>query len=78
MLLLPIDHMLIQDSADMGRAIRSRRKELMITQQEIADVVGVNRRVISELESGKETVQLRIVLETARTLGLNINLDPRN
>lgn len=78
MLLLPIDHMLIQDSADMGRAIRSRRKELMITQQEIADVVGVNRRVISELESGKETVQLRIVLETARTLGLNISLDPRN
>jgi len=40
-------------------------------------VIGVNRRVIGELEGGKGTVQLRIAMEVARVLGLDIELEPR-
>ncbi len=40
-------------------------------------MIGVNRRVIGELERGKGTVQLRIAMEVARVLGLDIELAPR-
>ena len=58
-------------------AVRERRRELGLTQQEVADVIGVNRRVIGQLESGKSTVQLRIALEAARAVGLDLRLEPR-
>lgn len=40
-------------------------------------MIGVNRRVIGELEAGKDTVQLKIALDTARALGLDLELRPR-
>jgi DNA-binding XRE family transcriptional regulator len=67
----------IQDPSDFGRAVRSRRRELRLTQEELSFVVGVHRRVIGELERGKLTVQLRIAIDIARALGLNIELTPR-
>lgn len=60
-----------------GTELRRRRTELRLSQQEIADVIGVNRRVIGELEAGKDTVQLKIALDTARALGLDLELRPR-
>jgi DNA-binding XRE family transcriptional regulator len=77
MLSLPIDHMIVRTSIDLGNALRARRRELDLTQEEIAGVIGVNRRVIGELEGGKGTVQLRIAMEVARVLGLDIELEPR-
>lgn len=69
--------MIIFDATELGNAIRARRKELSITQQRIADITGVNRRVISELESGKETVQFRIVIDTVHALGMDISIESR-
>jgi HTH-type transcriptional regulator/antitoxin HipB len=75
---LPIDHMgRVMTAADLGAAIRHRRRELNLAQEDVANVIGVNRRVIGELESGKDTVQLKIALEAARAVGLDINLQPR-
>ena len=39
--------------------------------------IGVNRRVVGELERGKGTVQLQIAMDVARVLGLDIELKPR-
>lgn len=50
---------------------------LRLTQAQLADVVGVNRRVIGELESGKATVQLGIALRIAEALGLDVHLEGR-
>ena len=69
--------MITRTAIDMGTALRARRRELGLTQEEISDVIGVNRRVIGELERGKGTVQLQIAMEAARALGLNIELEPR-
>lgn len=69
--------MIIRTSIDLGNALRARRRELDLTQEEVAGVIGVNRRVIGELEGGKGTVQLRIAMEVARVLGLDIELEPR-
>ena len=62
---------------EIGQALRARRRQLGLTQEDVANVIGVNRRVIGQLERGKGTVQLRIALEAARALGLNIDLQPR-
>ena len=62
---------------DFGRTVRSRRRELNLTQEHVAGVIGVNRRVVSELERGKGTVQIQIALEVARALGLDVELRSR-
>jgi DNA-binding XRE family transcriptional regulator len=77
LLLLPIDLMIVRTSIELGNALRARRRELGLAQEEISGVIGVNRRVIGELERGKGTVQLQIAMEAARALGLDIELAPR-
>lgn len=77
LVLLPIDLMIVRTSIDLGNALRTRRRELGLAQDEISGVIGVNRRVIGELERGKGTVQLQIAMEVARVLGLDIELEPR-
>ena len=57
--------------------MRERRRAAGLTQSAVADVVGVNRRVISELERGKPTVQLDIALRVAEALGLDVALTER-
>ena len=69
--------MKISSASDFGSAVRQRRRALGLSQDSLADVVGVNRRVIGELERGKPTVRLQIVLDVARALGLDMRLDPR-
>jgi HTH-type transcriptional regulator / antitoxin HipB len=75
--MLPITLMVTQTPTDLGHAIRRRRRELGLTQEEIAGVTGVNRRVVGELERGKGTVRLEIAMEVARSLGLDVELRPR-
>lgn len=63
--------------AALGRAIRTRRRQLKLTQDELAASIGVSRRVIGQLEKGKETVHVGIVLRAARAVGLDVGVEPR-
>jgi len=67
----------IDSPAALGAALRRRRVDLQITQEDLALSIGVNRKVIGQLESGKKTVQLAIVLRAARALGLNFGVEVR-
>lgn len=67
----------IFSSSDFGAVIRTRRKGLSMTQQELADSIGVARRVIGELERGKQSVQLQIALDAMSALGLNLYAEER-
>lgn len=55
-----------------GEAIKARRKALGYTQDELAGLIGVNRRFISELERGKGTSYLAPALAAAEALGMRI------
>jgi HTH-type transcriptional regulator / antitoxin HipB len=61
----------------LGAALRERRRELNLTQDDLALSIGVNRKVIGQLEGGKETVQLEIAMNAARALGLNVGVEAR-
>jgi DNA-binding XRE family transcriptional regulator len=60
-----------------GSTLRQRRRRLGLSQDDVANAIGVNRRVIGELEAGKPSVELRIAIEAARAVGLDIDLRPR-
>lgn len=61
----------------LGQELRTRRKDLGLSLEDVAGVVGVNRRVVSELERGKPTVQFEIVLRVAGALGLDVEFRAR-
>jgi len=68
----------ITTPSDFGLRLRERRRELGLTQEELADTIGVQRRVVGDMERGKPTLQLRIALAATRALGLDIQLARRD
>jgi len=65
------------DAISFGRALRARRRALDLSQDTVAELIGVNRRVVGELERGKGSVRLEIALGAARALGLDLELRAR-
>ena len=68
---------MITDPRELGKAIRARRKELGYTQAFIADYAGVSASFLSELENGKETIQLGKAMEVLSLLGMDLSLVKR-
>jgi HTH-type transcriptional regulator / antitoxin HipB len=64
----------ISDTKDLGKAIRHARKELGLTQPQLALATGVGVRFIVDLEAGKPTVQLVLVLRVIEALGGQVEL----
>lgn len=56
----------------LGALIRKRRKALDYTQAKIAALCGTGVRFISDLENGKETIELGKALTVASTLGIDV------
>jgi ribosome-binding protein aMBF1 (putative translation factor) len=59
-----------------GEIIKSRRKELHMSQEKLAESVGKKRPYISRIESG-EDVRISNLLLVAHALNLSIQLTPR-
>ena len=62
--------MRIKTSEELGTAIRTRRKQLKITQKELAMACGTGLRFIVDLEKGKPTCQTGKTLQVLQALGL--------
>lgn len=58
----------------LGDATRAARKQLGLTQPQLALAAGVGVRFIVELEAGKPTVRLKNVLRVIDALGGEIRL----
>ena len=61
-------------AASVGPAIRQYREEAGLTQEQLADMAGLNRSYLSELEQGKETEQMRRILRLLKLLGVRATL----
>lgn len=68
--------MKIKTTGDIGTAIRMRRKQLRITQKELAMTCGTGLRFIVDLESGKPTCQIGKTLQVLQALGLAVETMP--
>lgn len=64
----------IRSPQQLGDALRSARKQLGLTQSQLALAAGVGVRFIVDLEAGKPTLRLENVLRVIDTLGGEIHL----
>jgi HTH-type transcriptional regulator/antitoxin HipB len=67
----------IEGTADLGAAVRARRKELGLTLTDAAERMGVGRRLLLELEHGDRNVGLETVLRIVQLLGLDLYVGDR-
>jgi y4mF family transcriptional regulator len=66
--------MQINSLHDLAATIRGRRLSLGLSQAELATRARVSRPWISELEAGKPTVELGLVLRLLHALDLHLDL----
>lgn len=60
---------------EIGKIVRATRKQMQVTQADLALTAGTGLRFINDLEKGKSTCQLGKVLSVLQTLGIEISLD---
>ncbi len=60
----------------LGKAVRKARKEIGVTQADLALTSGTGLRFVSDLENGKPTCQIGKVLTVLQTLGIRVELTP--
>ena len=64
----------IQTTKQLGDALRAARKQLGLTQPQLALAAGVGGRFIVDLEAGKATLRLENVLRVIDALGGTLQL----
>jgi HTH-type transcriptional regulator/antitoxin HipB len=68
--------MRIASARDLGLYIADRRRDVGMTQSDLASAAQVSRRWLSELERGKPTAALGLALRTLHALGLVLEAHP--
>lgn len=67
----------VKDPFELGELIRRRRRELGLTQTDVAEIANTNLRFVSELERGKPTARLENVMRVLATLGIELEARAR-
>jgi len=62
---------------DIGSFVRQKRNQLNMTQPQLAAICGAGVRFISDLENGKQTMQIGKILEILHVLGLDVYMCER-
>jgi len=57
----------------LGKKIQKRRKELELTQEDLAYKVGISRAYVGYIEQGRNAPSLGILEKIARVLKVSIN-----
>ena len=60
----------------LGKAIQETRKKKKMRQSDLADVTGTSVKFISDVERGKETIQMDKVFVLLQALGLKLYVTP--
>jgi DNA-binding XRE family transcriptional regulator len=60
---------------EMGELIRNRRKQLGLSQKDIAEKMGISQQLISRFEKGKENVSLLTLKGISEALGADLMID---
>lgn len=69
--------MIIRTPREIGALIRARRRDHRLTQEGLAELVGASRKWIIDIEAGKRTSDLGMVLQTLNALGLDLDIRER-
>ena len=59
---------------DIARIIKMHRKAANLTQLELAELAGVGKTVVFDIEKGKETVKLYTLMKILKVLNIEMQL----
>jgi transcriptional regulator with XRE-family HTH domain len=65
---------IVKSQGELGKILKSRRKELEITQKELADYCNLSHNGISQIEVGEKSVRLFTLLKLGKILGFKVVL----
>ena len=63
--------------SNLGKEIASRRKQLNISQADLAEMSGVSLRTVNAIENGKANPSIDVLSKVLEPLGLVITLQER-
>jgi len=63
---------------ELGRIVRKHRRAQALRQAELASIAGVGVRFISDLENGKQSLELGRVIKVLETIGLHLDVHKRS
>lgn len=66
--------MKVRSINDLAAVVRGRRRDLGLSQAELAVRAGVSRKWIYQFEAGKPTAELRLILRVLEALGLILDV----
>jgi len=61
-------------SKQIGKVINLHRKKSKLTQRQLADLAGVGKTVVFDIEKGKETVQINSILKVLSVLNIKLEM----
>ncbi|MFM2003796.1 MAG: hypothetical protein RI963_3222 [Planctomycetota bacterium] len=67
----------VSNAKELGVLVRQRRKQAGLTLKDAAGMAGVGIRFLSELERGKPTLQLGLMIEVLQLFGLELHVRVR-
>ncbi len=67
----------IRTPTELGQAVRQHRKARRLTQDTVASLSNVSTGFLSDFENGKPTAEIGKVLDTLKTVGLDVYVAPR-
>ncbi|MGH7583247.1 MAG: helix-turn-helix domain-containing protein [Gemmatimonadales bacterium] len=70
--------MIVRTTRDFGRLVRQARRDGDLTQARLAELVGVSRKWIIDIEAGKKTLEFGLALRTLNALGIDLDGRPRH
>lgn len=59
----------------ISEIVKLHRKKSGLTQKELADLAGVGKTVVFDIEKGKETIRLSTLLKILNILNVKINFE---
>ncbi len=68
------DEFVVKDVTEIGNFIKKQRKEMNVTQEELANFAGLSRVGVVKLEKDDSDIKLSTLLEVVNLLGIEIIL----
>ena len=62
-------------TANIGKMVKLHRKKAGLNQKKLADLAGLGKTVVFDIEKGKETVKLNTLLKVLEALNIKINFN---
>lgn len=65
------EHMSEADLAGIGKRIQNRRKQLMFTQEQLAEMMNVSIQMVSNLERGNKAIRIDNLINLSQILNIS-------